>query len=84
MSGSEGGTTILETPPYVIALVFFFFLVITLGFEKVCLGNCSCNPDTSLTSNLTLLTAALCGACSCCNGCGERCRSAGSRACSVP
>ena len=35
MSGGEGGTTVLETPPYVIALVFFFFLVITLGFEKV-------------------------------------------------
>ena len=44
MSGSEGGTTILETPPYVIALVFFFFLVITLGFEKVSSSTCSCNP----------------------------------------
>ena len=44
MSGSEGGTTILETPPYVIALVFFFFLVITLGFEKVNSGNCSTCP----------------------------------------
>lgn len=35
MSGGDGGTTILETPPYVITLVFLFFLVVTLGFEKV-------------------------------------------------
>ena len=32
----------LETPPFVIAVVFLFFLVVTLGFEKVCLL-CSCN-----------------------------------------
>ena len=25
----------LETPPYFIAIVFVFFLVVTLGFEKV-------------------------------------------------
>ena len=32
---AEGGISILETSPYVIALVFFFFLVVTIGFEKV-------------------------------------------------
>ncbi len=31
----EGGTSLLETPPFVIAVVFLFFLVVTLGFEKV-------------------------------------------------
>lgn len=30
-----GGTTILETPPYILALVFTFFLVVTLSFEHV-------------------------------------------------
>ena len=35
MGGSTTGTTVLETPPYVIALVFTFFLVVTLSFEKV-------------------------------------------------
>lgn len=39
MSGADGGTSILETPPYVVALVFLFFLVITLGFEKVSLND---------------------------------------------
>ena len=34
MAGS-GGTSLLETAPYIIALVFTFFLVVTLGFEKV-------------------------------------------------
>jgi hypothetical protein len=33
--GEGGGTSLLETPPYVIALVFLFFLVVTLGFEQV-------------------------------------------------
>ena len=35
MGASEGGTSLLETPPYVIAVVFLFFLVVTLGFEWV-------------------------------------------------
>lgn len=35
MSSGDGGTTMLETPPYMIALVFLCFLIITLGFEKV-------------------------------------------------
>ena len=33
--GADGGTSLLETPPYVIAIVFLFFLVVTLGFEWV-------------------------------------------------
>lgn len=33
--GGTSGTTVLETPPYVIAVVFVFFLVVSLGFEKV-------------------------------------------------
>eukprot|EP00884_Botryococcus_braunii_P016874 jgi/Botrbrau1/3870/Bobra.0183s0094.1 len=31
----EEGTSVLETPPVFIALVFVFFLVVTLGFEKI-------------------------------------------------
>jgi hypothetical protein len=31
----DEGTTMLETPPYFLAVVFVFFLVVTLGFEKV-------------------------------------------------
>ncbi|CAL8467379.1 g6916 [Coccomyxa elongata] len=31
----ESGTSLLETPPFVIAVVFLFFLVVTLGFEKI-------------------------------------------------
>lgn len=48
MSGGDGGTTILETPPYVIALVFFAFLVITLGFEKVEVKSPFTSPASSL------------------------------------
>ena len=35
--GLSGGpeTTILETPPYFLALLLTFFLILTLGFEKV-------------------------------------------------
>ena len=36
MAGSrDSDTTILETPPYFLALLLVFFLVLTLGFEKV-------------------------------------------------
>lgn len=31
----EEGASILETPPVFLAVVFVFFLVVTLGFEKV-------------------------------------------------
>ena len=45
--GAEGGTSLLETPPYVIAVVFLFFLVVTLGFEWVCLPPALLNPERS-------------------------------------
>lgn len=35
MAGGKSGTSVLETPPFFIALMFTFFLVITLSFEKV-------------------------------------------------
>ena len=41
----------LETPPYVIAIVFFFFLIITLGFEKVKLPLLSIHLDDICTRN---------------------------------
>ena len=33
--GTDGGTSLLETPPFVISVVFCFFLLVTLGFEWV-------------------------------------------------
>lgn len=34
-AGTDGGTSLLETPPFVISVVFCFFLLVTLGFEWV-------------------------------------------------
>ena len=50
--GAEGGTSLLETPPYVIAVVFLFFLVVTLGFEWVRARSARIHP--------TMLLDALC------------------------
>ncbi len=44
--GADGGTSLLETPPYVIAIVFLFFLVVTLGFEWVSLYAKSFEADS--------------------------------------
>lgn len=44
--GESGGTSLLETPPYVIAVVFLFFLVVTLGFEQV-------RPELQLSRHMT-------------------------------
>lgn len=35
MTESTGGTSLLETPPYIIALVFLLVLLITQGFEVI-------------------------------------------------
>jgi hypothetical protein len=35
MAGGSGDSSILETPALFLAIVFVFFLVVTLGFEAV-------------------------------------------------
>ena len=52
--GADGGTSLLETPPYVIAIVFLFFLVVTLGFEWVSLYEKSHEADSQSLKRVQL------------------------------
>ena len=46
-AGTDGGTSLLETPPFVISVVFCFFLLVTLGFEWVGIHNNHSRPKAA-------------------------------------